>query len=293
MVTQNLRGFGQAPLAVQTNGIGASLGMMVTMLLDLFLSNLIAIAAMMLVAWLVSLAARKTDVVDSFWGPGFAVVAWTTLALASTRDLRACLLTACVTLWALRLSAHITWRNRGRPEDWRYVKIRGETNNWMLLSLVKVFAVQGVLLFIISLPLQLGLRGSPMPLGPLDGVGLLLWLVGFGCEAIADWQLTRFKANPAHRGKALDTGLWRYSRHPNYFGDTCLWWGYFLLALAGGAPVWTIVGPLLMTFLLLKVSGVAMLESGLKERNPAYAGYIARTSAFIPWPPKKVEEPYG
>jgi steroid 5-alpha reductase family enzyme len=257
---------------------------------NLFFDNFVAIALTMLVAWLVSIVARKSDVVDSFWGPGFAVVAWTTFALASTRDPRSCLLTACVTLWALRLSAHITLRNHGKPEDWRYVKIRGETAHWVWVSLIKVFAVQGALLFIISLPLQLGLRGSLTPLGPLDAVGLLLWGVGFGCEAIGDWQLTRFKANPDHRGKAMDTGLWRYSRHPNYFGDTCLWWGFFLLALAGGAPAWTVVGPLLMTFLLLKVSGVAMLEGGLKERNPAYAGYIGRTSAFIPWPPKKVEE---
>lgn len=256
------------------------------MLPEPYSMNLLAIAITMLVAWLVSLAARKTDVVDSFWGPGFAVVAWTTLAFAGPPDLRSWLLAACVTLWALRLSAHITWRNHGKPEDWRYVMIRGETPHWPLISLVKVFAVQGALLFLISLPLQLGLLGSGRPMGPLDALGLGLFLLGFGFEAVGDWQLARYKADPA-RGPVLDTGLWRYSRHPNYFGDTCLWWGLFLLALAGGAPAWTIVGPVVMTFLLLKVSGVAMLESGLKERKPAYAGYIARTSAFIPWPPKQ------
>ena len=191
-----------------------------------------------------------------------------------------------VSLWAIRLCVYLTWRNWGPHEDHRYVAIRqnNEPHFW-IKSIYIIFGLQAVLAWIISMPL-FGAIESKVLLTRLDVLGGIVFTIGFVWETIADWQLSIFKANTNNKGKVLNTGLWRYSRHPNYFGECCVWWGFYLIAAAAGAW-WTIVGPILMTLLLLKVSGVALLEKDIAERRPAYLSYIQNTNAFIPWFPKR------
>ena len=191
-----------------------------------------------------------------------------------------------VGVWAVRLSAHITWRNHGHGEDRRYQQIRRNNDpGFAVKSLYIVFGLQALLAWVISLPL-LAAATSTAPIGLLDAVGCALWLIGFVFEAGGDWQLARFTANPANAGKVMDRGFWGWTRHPNYFGDACAWWGLGVLGIAAGGW-WSIPGPLLMTLLLLKVSGVTLLEKDIGERRPGYADYVRRTSAFLPRPPRR------
>ncbi len=253
-----------------------------------YLNGLVAILVFAVVFWLVSIAKRKVSIVDSLWSLMFllATVVYF-LSLAETGP-RAVLVLVLVTVWALRLSAHITVRNWGQDEDHRYRQIRANNEpGFVWKSLYIVFGLQGLLAWIISLPLLLSLA-SPAPLGWLDVAGVALWLLGMVFEAGGDWQLLRFGADAANRGKVLDTGLWRYTRHPNYFGEACIWWGYFLIALAAGGW-WSVFAPVLMTFLLLRVSGVALLEKDIQERRPAYREYIERTNAFFPGPRRDLD----
>jgi steroid 5-alpha reductase family enzyme len=190
-----------------------------------------------------------------------------------------------VTIWALRLALYITWRNRGQGEDRRYQQIRQHNEpGFVYKSLYIVFGLQGALAWIISLPLLAAVAGEHR-LGWLDALGAALWAFGFAFEAIGDTQLARFKAQAANVGKVMDRGLWRHTRHPNYFGECCLWWGFYLIALSAGWW-WSIVSPVLMSVLLLRVSGVTLLEKDIGERRPGYRAYIERTSAFFPWTPK-------
>ena len=241
----------------------------------------------MLVLWLASLALRNSSIVDIFWGLGFVIAAWTYHALAPQAAGRAWLLLAIVTLWGLRLSLYILWRNWGKPEDFRYAKWRAESGSrWWWKSLFQVFLLQGLLLWIVSAPLLAAqLRPASNSLTWLDGIALGVWLIGFFFEAIGDFQLARLRADPTKKGTVLRSGVWRYTRHPNYFGDAAQWWGYYLLALAAGGW-WTIFSPLLMTTLLLRVSGVTLLEQTLKDSKPGYREYVESTSAFIPWFPR-------
>lgn len=248
----------------------------------------VLILALMSLLWLVSLAIRNASIVDIFWGLGFVIVTWATFALSPQGYLpRRQWVAALVTIWGLRLALHIGIRNWGKPEDFRYAKWREENGpRWPWLSFFQVFLLQGVLMWIISAPLIAAqTSGFPSILTPLDMIGVFIWIVGFLFESIGDLQLVSFKANAANRGKLLTTGLWKYTRHPNYFGEAALWWGYYLIALAAGAG-WTIFSPLLMTYLLIKVSGVAMLERTMKMK-PGYEEYTRRTSAFVPWLPKR------
>jgi steroid 5-alpha reductase family enzyme len=200
----------------------------------------------------------------------------------SDRDL---LLLMLLAVWALRLSIHLTRRNWGQPEDHRYQTIRRNNEpGFRWKSLYLVFGLQGVLAWLISLPL-LAATG-PGDLGLLDLAAVCLWAIGFVFEALGDRQLARFRADPANAGRVLDSGLWRYTRHPNYFGEFCIWWSYYLFALSAGGW-WALPAPLLMTWLLLRVSGVAMLEKDIGERRPAYRSYIASTNAFFPGPPRR------
>jgi steroid 5-alpha reductase family enzyme len=236
--------------------------------------------------WLVSLWRRDASIVDIFWAPAFFVLAvsyvWATPDEQATGS-RTVIILLLSGLWALRLSGYILWRNWGESEDRRYQTIRARNQPYFALkSLFMVFWLQGVLAWIISLPLLAAILGR-QSLGWLDSIALILWGVGFLFEAMGDWQLARFKADPAHQGKVMQRGLWAYTRHPNYFGNCCLWWGFFLLALSAGGW-WSIIGPVLMTFLLLKVSGVSLLEQDISERRPDYRAYIERTNAFIPGP---------
>jgi steroid 5-alpha reductase family enzyme len=231
--------------------------------------------------WLLSLKLRDVTIVDSLWSLLFMLLAWFFAVASGHWGPRAQLTLSLVTAWALRLSAHITWRHRGQPEDHRYQAIRARNQpHFPLKSLYLVFGLQAFMAWIISLPL-LGAVLSSGALGPADMAGVALWLVGFYFEAVGDWQLARFKADVANRGRVMDRGLWRLTRHPNYFGEFCMWWGLYVIAVAAGAW-WSIVGPLLMSFLLLRVSGVTLLEKDIGDRRPEYAEYRRRTNAFIP-----------
>jgi steroid 5-alpha reductase family enzyme len=247
------------------------------------------VLGLMTALWLLSLRLRDSSIVDSFWGTGFVVANWFYFAQTPNgSEPRRWLLAALVTIWGLRLSLYILRRNWGKGEDPRYARWREESGPaWWWRSFFKVFLLQGILLWVISIPLLAAqFSASPARLTAVDGLATLLWLIGFFFEAVGDAQLARFKADPANRGKVLDRGVWRYSRHPNYFGESAMWWGYYLLAAAAGGW-WTIFSPALMTFLLLRVSGVALLERSLKQAKPHYREYIENTSEFVPWFPKR------
>ncbi len=247
------------------------------------------ILGLMILLWLVSLALKNSSIVDIFWGTGFVVSAWVAFALTPDGlSARKLLLSGLVTLWGLRLSLHIGIRNWGKPEDFRYQKWRSEAGAaWWWRSFFKVFFLQGVLLWIISAPLLAAqYNAQPNALTLFDYIAIPIWLIGFGFEAAGDWQLAQFKGISSNKGKLLNTGVWRYSRHPNYFGDAAQWWSYYLIALAAGGW-WTIFSPIIMTGLLMRVSGVTLLEKTLKETKPGYQEYIETTSEFIPWFPGK------
>ncbi|MBN1454621.1 MAG: DUF1295 domain-containing protein [Anaerolineales bacterium] len=239
--------------------------------------------------WLVSVRLKNASIIDPFWGILFLIAALVYFVLAEDgfQD-RKILLLALVTIWSLRLSIYLTWRNWGKGEDFRYRKWREEHGSrWPQRSFFQVFLLQGVLAWIISIPLLAAMAGeSPDHLTVLDGLAVVVWLIGFFFEAVGDFQLARFKANSANKGRVLRTGVWRYTRHPNYFGDAAQWWAFYLVALGAGG-FWTIYAPIIMTGLLLKVSGVALLEKTLSETKPQYQDYIATTPAFFPWFPKK------
>lgn len=247
---------------------------------------LAALAAMLGVAaltWLVSVARRNVTIVDTLWGLLFVIAALVYTGSVPDPGPRAGLVVGLVATWGIRLAAYLAWRNRGHEEDRRYQEIRRRNEpNFALKSLYLVFGFQALLAWVISLPL-LGAVAGPAPLGWLDGLGVALWITGFLFEAGGDWQLARFKADPGNAGKVMDRGFWRYTRHPNYFGDFCAWWGLYLIALSAGAW-WSIAGPLVMSFLLLRVSGVALLEKDIGQRRPEYAEYVRRTNAFFPGP---------
>ena len=260
------------------------------MTLSLILVINLAVAAMVMTgAWAIHLYLGKASVADSFWGPGFAVIAWTTWVVTSNPSLRADLVLTLVTIWALRLAWHITRRSRNKPEDPRYQKMRSKhPQTFWMRSLGTVFLLQAGLMWVVSLPVQVGIH-SPTPQGLtwVDWLGLILWLVGFFFEAVGDAQLARFKADPANKGRILDTGLWAYTRHPNYFGETLMWWALFLIAAHVPSGLWTALGPLVLTFLLLRVSGVRLTEATMGENYSQLSRYKQRVSPFFPWPPQK------
>jgi steroid 5-alpha reductase family enzyme len=247
----------------------------------LLASAAVAVGAFLLL-WLVSLPLRNSSIVDPFWGPGFVVVAWVAYAVAGDPGGRGGLLASLVTVWGLRLGVHLAVRNRGKGEDFRYqaFRLRWGARYW-IVSLFTVFLLQALLLWIVSLPVQVAMGAGGDP-GPLAIAGVAVWVAGLFFETVGDLQLTRFKRNPANRGKVMDGGLWGLTRHPNYFGDFTVWWGHFLVAVAAWDMVWTIVGPLVMSFLLLRVSGVTLLEKSLTRTRPGYAEYAARVNAFFP-----------
>lgn len=257
-----------------------------------FITNYLIIGAVILgvmtLLWVISLILKNSSIVDIFWGAGFVVVVWIAFALTPQGyDLRKWLISLLVTIWGLRLTLHILIRNWGKPEDFRYQKWREENGkSWWWRSFFQVFMLQGIIMWIVSTPL-LAAQISPTParLGVLDILGILLWGFGFYFEAAGDAQLTRFKSDPANKGKVMNRGVWQYTRHPNYFGDSAQWWGFYLIAASAGGW-WTVFSPILMTLLLVRVSGVALLEKTM-EKRPGYLEYKARTSAFIPWFPRR------
>jgi steroid 5-alpha reductase family enzyme len=247
-----------------------------------WVATLPALAALALVAWMVASARRNVGLVDIAWSLFFLLAASVLAVRAPEVGARGWIVVGLVALWALRLAAYLAIRNWNAPEDRRYRAIRARNEpGFAWKSLYLVFGLQGLLAWVVSAPLYAILASAA--LSPLMFVGLALALFGLAFESVADWQLTRFKADPANAGRVMDRGLWRYTRHPNYFGECCVWWGFWVAAATAGGT-WTIFSPLLMTFLLLRVSGVTLLEKDIGERRPHYAEYARRTNAFIPGP---------
>jgi steroid 5-alpha reductase family enzyme len=240
------------------------------------------------VLWGVSLVLQNAGIVDVFWGPGFVVLgAFYALTVPGGPTAGGLVVLALVAVWALRLALHIGFRNGGAGEDFRYRKWREEAgSSFWWISFFKVFLLQAVVLWIVSSPLLLAHLGGPRPIGIIGGLGLVLWCCGFFYETVADWQLRQFKKDPSNAGRVLRSGLWSLSRHPNYFGEAVLWWGIALVALPVGGWL-SLIGPLMITYLLLEVSGVALLDSAMVERRPEYTDYIASTPAFVPRPRRK------
>jgi steroid 5-alpha reductase family enzyme len=257
---------------------------------SVLLASAIAIAALMFSTWLVSLPLRNASIVDPIWPLGFVLVGWVSAVVGHADPVRVGVLVGMVSIWGLRLSFHLFSRNIGHGEDFRYQSMRRRIGpRFGLVSLVTVFALQGTLMFIVSLPLQFGAgitgRSGISPV--LMVLGGLVWVVGFLFEAVGDAQLRSFKADPSSAGQVMDRGLWRYTRHPNYFGDACVWFGIFLVGASAGGWAWIgVVSPIVMTYFLRFVSGVTMLERSMVKRRPAYAQYMERTSAFFPRPPR-------
>ena len=254
------------------------------------LAGLGTILAASTVLWVISVKLRDASIADIFWGSGFALLAWLYVMLSPTLTPRSWLVATLTTLWAARLSLHIGRRNHGKGEDPRYQAMRashGPAFWWR--SLFTVFWLQAAILWFVALPLLVAVRApQPATLTMIDALGILLFAVGFGFEVVGDYQLARFKAEPSNRGRVFDRGLWRYTRHPNYFGDATLWWGLYVIAAATAGGSLTVLSPALMSFLLMRVSGVTLLEAGLTASKPGYRAYIARTPAFFPWFPRNL-----
>lgn len=263
-------------------------------MVEAMLINAAVAAGTLLVGWLVAVRIRDVSFIDAIWGGGMAVLAVASWLQLDEPGDRASLIAAMAAVWGLRLFWHLYTRWRGHGEDVRYARMLGkakEQGRFAQAALTKVFGPQAVLLYITCLPAQLGVLSgeASAAIAPLALAGAALWLLGMVFEGVGDAQLKAFRANPANKGKVLDTGLWRYTRHPNYFGDCCVWWGIWLAAASAGPLVAlaSLPGPLFLTFTLTKWSGKPLLEKGLAKTRPGYADYVARTSGFIPWPPKK------
>lgn len=248
-----------------------------------------SILIMMILLWLISIRINNVSIVDLFWGFGFVMVCLIYFLNTDGISLRKILLMSMVSLWGFRLSIYLAWRNHGKGEDFRYQKFRKDygSNRYWWISFFQTFMLQGILMWFISAPL-LGAQyfENKNTLTLFDYTGILLWLTGFIFEAGGDFQLSRFKSDPANKGKLLNKGLWHYTRHPNYFGDAAVWTGYAFMSISAGSYL-TVFGAVLMIALIIKVSGVALLEKSLKITKPDYKDYIEKTSAFFPWFPKK------
>ena len=256
------------------------------MSVSLYAWGLVATLGLATLTWVVSALKRDVSIVDGVWALMLLAAAIVYATGAEPYTGRTTLILTLVVLWATRLSGHIIHRNWGESEDRRYRDIRQKYEpNFALKSLGLIFWFQAGLAWIISIPLWPALT-LPVTSGILDILAIVVWTIGMSFESVGDWQLSRFKADPANHGTVMDRGLWRYTRHPNYFGECLIWWSFFLFALPAGAW-WTVVGPLLLTYLLLKFSGVTLMEQTIVERRPGYREYIARTNAFVPGPPKQ------
>lgn len=258
-------------------------------MLTLFTQASLIILILVTLLWIWSIFIKNVSIVDIFWGLGFVVVNAFYVFMSGELNPRKILILTLVSIWGLRLAIYLAYRNIGKGEDFRYQEFRknfGPKNYWWI-SFFQTFLLQGVLIMIISLPLLgINLSTNPGTLNVLDYIGLLTWLIGFTFEAGGDYQLARFKSNPDNKGKVLNTGFWKYTRHPNYFGDSAVWWSYALFSIAAGS-YWHIIGSIVMTLLIIKISGVSLLEKTLKETKPQYRDYIQKTNSFFPWFPKK------
>lgn len=248
----------------------------------------VVLAAVFAAVWAISFVRGDVSVIDILWGPAFALVAWLCFGIGGGATSRRLLVAVLVTAWGLRLGAYLAWRKRGEEEDRRYAAMRrsrGSSFAWV--SLVTIFGTQALLVVVVSLPVQaVAVAHRPGHLWFLDFVGAGVWAIGLAFEAVGDFQLARFKRDAVNDGQVMDRGLWRYTRHPNYFGDFLVWWGIGVIALATHAW-WALAGPLVMSALLIKGTGKAMLERDIAKRRPGYADYVQRTSGFVPLPPHR------
>jgi steroid 5-alpha reductase family enzyme len=256
---------------------------------SLFLQASLIILVLVTLLWTWSVIITNVSIVDLFWGFGFVVVNTFYVFKSGEPSARSLLVLILVSIWGLRLTIYLALRNIGKGEDFRYQEFRrkyGPKRYWWF-SFFQTFLLQGVLMMVISLPL-LGIHTnySSGDLNFLDYIGIVVWLIGFAFEAGGDYQLARFKGNTANKGKVLNTGFWKYTRHPNYFGDSAVWWSYAIFSIAAGS-YWYIIGAVIMTLLIIKVSGVALLEKTLVNSKPQYRDYIEQTNSFFPWFPKK------
>jgi steroid 5-alpha reductase family enzyme len=253
------------------------------------LTAALAIVVLMICTWIASIVVKNASIVDIIWGFGFVVVAWVVrLTVDDGNETRGWLLVAMTSLWGLRLTAYLFLRNHGKGEDFRYRAMRRKHGSaFAIKSLYTVFAFQGLMMWIVSLPVQAGQADRTPDLGWLAWIGCAVWLIGLFFEAVGDAQLAAFKRDPGSQGVVMDRGLWRYTRHPNYFGDACVWWGIGMVGAETG-HWWVLVGPVLMTVLLRRVSGVTLLEKSLVKRRTGYDEYVARTSPFLPRPPRRL-----
>ena len=263
------------------------------MILEALLANAAILIGLVLILWVVAVQIEDVSFIDSFWGAGMVLLAFTSWRQLAAPGYLATLLLAMTAIWGLRLAIHLFIRWRREGEDKRYERMLRkdrEKGRWAMAALIKVFLGQAVLLFIVSSPAQYGIleAGTGQQISGLALTGLALWCVGIVFEWIGDWQLARFKADPANEGEVMDKGLWGWTRHPNYFGDACVWWGIWLAAASAGwwVAAATVIGPIFLTFTLMKWSGAALLEKGMEKRRPGYEDYKRRVSAFFPWPPK-------
>ncbi len=255
----------------------------------LLLSNLVIVLALLTALWFVSIRIKDASIIDIAWGPACAAPALLTYFRADGADPRASVLTLLVSVWALRLAAYLAQRNLGHGEDIRYQRMReaqGSDAAMARWSLPRVFWLQGVIAWFISLPVQLGQFGGNGALGLVAWAGVAVFIIGLAFEAVGDWQLKQFKADPANKGKLMTKGLWALTRHPNYFGDAAVWTGLTLIALEGPLGFWAIASPFVMALFLVKISGKALTERLMAKKYPEYADYQARVSGFFPMPPK-------
>jgi steroid 5-alpha reductase family enzyme len=264
------------------------------MVIDGLIGNAAILLGLVLILWVISIQIDDVSFVDSFWGGGMALLALVSWLRVPSPGPLATLIMAMAVLWGARLALHLFVRWRREGEDPRYARMMRkprEQGRFGQAALTRVFLGQAVLLFLVCSPAQYGIleAGSPQPISGLALVGLALWLVGVVFEWVGDWQLASFRADPANMGQVMDRGLWRYTRHPNYFGDVCAWWGIWLAAASAGwwVAAWTVIGPLFLTFTLTRWSGKPLLEAGLAKRKPGYAEYVRRTSGFFPLPPRR------
>jgi len=255
----------------------------------LFSQAAVIIVIFVTLLWIWSVFIKNVSIIDIFWGLGFVIVNMFYACMSGDLTARKLLVLILVSIWGLRLAIYLAIRNTGKGEDFRYQEFRknyGPKSYWWF-SFFQTFLLQAVLIMVISLPL-LGINTSSSSgaLNGLDYLGILVWLIGFIFEAGGDYQLMRFKQNPKNKGNILDVGFWKFSRHPNYFGDSAVWWSYAIFSIASGC-YWQIIGSIIMTLLILKVSGVSLLEKSLKDTKPLYRDYIKKTNSFLPWFPKK------
>lgn len=233
--------------------------------------------------FVISVFKKRNDVADIAWGLGFVVLSWAGFFLEGNADIRHILVNLLVSIWGIRLASHIYFRILGKPEDFRYAKWRAEWGKWFYMrSYLQVYLLQGALLFFIILPVLLIQKSPSSAFGWLDLLGICVWSTGFIFEVVGDSQLKKFVQNPANKGKILQTGLWALSRHPNYFGEVAQWWGLWILALSAPFGWVGVLGPVTITFLILKVSGVPLLEKKMSE-NPDFENYKQKVSMFFPW----------